>query len=191
MTGVRDGARSKLLRLGAALLVLVVIAPFVVTAVPEIATAERSFVVTSASMEPAIGVGSVILVDRVHPSAIERGDIITFRRDRSREPITHRVVGVEQRDTGRYFVTKGDANEEPDLQPVAARNVLGRVMVVIPIAGYVVAFAHTDLGTVSLVVVPGLLLLATELQRLYQIKRSAAVTDSGRQKDVGTEDRSS
>jgi signal peptidase len=142
-------------------------------------------------MEPAIDVGSVILVDRVHPSAIDRGDVITFKRDRSREPITHRVVRIEQRDTGRYFVTKGDANEEPDLQPVAASSVLGRVMVAIPIVGYVVAFAHTDLGTVSLVVIPGLLLLTTELQRLYRIRRSAAATSTGRQKDVGTEDRSS
>jgi hypothetical protein len=50
-----------------------------------------------------------------------------------------------------------------------------------PLVGYVVAFAQTDLGTVSLVVVPGVLLLVTELHRLQRIRRSVTPADPKRQ----------
>jgi signal peptidase len=96
MTAKYPDWQRTLLRLGLAIVIVGAIAPFVVTAIPSVAGAEHSFVVTSASMEPAIDVGSVVLVESVAPTTIDRGDVITFRVERGQRPITHRVTRVEE-----------------------------------------------------------------------------------------------
>jgi signal peptidase len=161
--------RGKWLRRGLVAVLLVAVVPFVVTAVPQAVGAEESYVVLSGSMEPTMSAGDVVVVNAVAPSAIERGDVITFRDDRQR--VTHRVVNVTQEDGQRQFVTKGDANEEADMTPVAAESVVGRVAVVLPFIGHIVLFAQTRVGIAALVLVPAALLLATELRSLVGMYR--------------------
>ncbi|MFB6071259.1 MAG: signal peptidase I [Halanaeroarchaeum sp.] len=154
---------------GFVLFVLILI-PFVVFAVPQVVGASQSYVVLSSSMAPTINAGDVVIVEDVPPAAIEEGDIITFRPSGggfgSAERVTHRVVEVVQREDGTYFRTKGDAVEEPDPTLVAASNVVGRVVFHIPYLGYVVTFAGTKMGIVSLVIVPAVLLGVSEVYDL-------------------------
>lgn len=175
--------------LGVVLLVALV-APFVIHAVPTLVGAEHSYVVTSGSMEPAIGVGSVVMVNDVAPGEIGQGDVITYRTGENAEPTTHRVVEVVERDGGVAYRTAGDANEEPDPELVAADQVEGRVMTVgghlfvIPHVGYAIAFANTRPGYVAMVVVPIALLLVSEM---YDVL-FAAGSDTSRS-DSGTDSR--
>ncbi|MFC5278478.1 signal peptidase I [Halorubrum rubrum] len=153
--------------LGIALLIAVV-APFVVYAVPAVVGAEYSFVVLTASMTPAIAPGDVVVVDERDPAAIGEGDVITFVRGESEVPVTHRVIGVTETGGEVAFETKGDANEDPDSAPVPASNVLGAVAFSIPYIGYVIQFADSSTGFVLLVVVPFALLAVSELWSLYR-----------------------
>jgi signal peptidase len=166
----RDHART----VGLVLLVAVVV-PFVVFAVPQVVGAEQSYVVLSGSMEPAIPTGSAVIVERASPDAIERGDVITFEGGSSELTTTHRVVEVRTVDGERRFRTKGDNNEDVDPRPVPEEAVVGRVMelsvpgvgsalFVIPFIGYVVQFAKTTVGFGLLVVLPFALLVASELR---------------------------
>jgi signal peptidase len=139
-----------------ALLVVAAVVPFVVFAVPQTVGADHGFVILSGSMEPALSPGDVVIVSG--SASVQVGDVITFD-DGNSVPTTHRVVGVED---GQY-VTKGDANENADSRPVAPADVLGRVVLTLPLIGYVVLWANTPLGYVSLVVVPLVLLGASEL----------------------------
>ena len=153
--------------LGIALLIAVV-APFVVYAVPAVVGAEYSFVVLTASMTPAIAPGDVVVVDERDPAAIDEGDVITFVRGESEVPVTHRVIGVTETGGEVAFETKGDANEDPDSAPVPASNVLGAVAFTIPYIGYVVQFTDSATGFTLLVVLPFALLALSEVWSLYR-----------------------
>lgn len=163
MTGLPTPGR--LVRVGGAVVLVVAVLVVGVTAVPELAGADRSYVVTSGSMEPAIGVDDVVLVRSVEPSSVERGDVITFGRAGGART-THRVVEVVEREDGRYFRTKGDANEDADPRLVAPPDVVGEAVLTIPHVGSLVRFANTGPGAIVLVVVPAVLLAATELWHL-------------------------
>ena len=161
--------------LGFVLLVALVV-PFVVFAVPQTIGADHGFVVLSGSMEPAISPGDVVIVAS---GPVTVGDVITYRTG-NEVPTTHRLV--EEVD-GAYR-TKGDANENADAGLVAPEQVLGSVIVVIPLIGYVILWANTTLGFVLLVVVPLVLLGGMEVYRFLRDPEeehatATAATDGG------------
>ena len=160
-TGSRALSAGRYVVSGVALLLLLaLVAPFVVYGFPGVIGADASFVVLSGSMEPDIRAGDAVVVDSVRPAQIAVGDVITFTRDGSSSPITHRVLEATGEGAERSFVTKGDSNEEADAQPVPAANVIGRVVVTIPYIGLVVDFANTQPGFLLFVALPiGLLIL--------------------------------
>lgn len=88
----------------------------------------RLYIVMSGSMEPALPVGSIVIVNTGDKKP-ERGDIITFRRGET--IVTHRVAGKSE---GRYL-TKGDANGEPDSVLTEPDRVIGTVCGWIPFPG--------------------------------------------------------
>jgi signal peptidase I len=80
--------------------------------------------VLSGSMEPKISVGGLVVIKPVDAMTLRIGDVISYQRPDLKTPICHRIVEVQEKADGRYFVTKGDANEEIDesLVPVSAVN---------------------------------------------------------------------
>ena len=120
----------------------------------------ESFVVYSGSMEPALGVGDLAVVQIVKSTELKEGDIITYRPAQQPELlVTHRLVQIGLDDRGRLqFTTKGDANSVVDQVAVRPEAVLGRVAYSIPKLGYLVDFAKRPEGRVLLIAIPGLLL---------------------------------
>jgi len=162
---------------GRALLVVVLlalIAPFVVYAVPATVGAEASYVVLTASMTPAIAPGDVVIVDAVPARDVRVGDVIVFEQQAGDPiPITHRVIAVDRPvDAPPEFRTKGDANEDADLTPVTPDRLVGRVAFTIPLIGHVVQFVGTPTGFVALVVLPLGLLVVSEVVDLLRSGRS-------------------
>ena len=153
-------------------LLIALVAPFVVYAVPGVVGAEHSFVVLTASMTPAIAPGDVVIVDERDPSSTAEGDVITFVRGGSEVPVTHRVIDVVDGPTGIAFETQGDANGGPDASLVPGENVLGVVAITIPYIGYVIQFADSPAGFAALVVVPFGLLVLSELWSLARARNA-------------------
>jgi signal peptidase len=91
-------------------------------------------VVISGSMEPALGIGAVALIqNRTDPVV---GDIIVF--DAADTRIIHRVIDV---DSQGCFQTMGDANTVPDRYflyrtCVPRHNVSGTLLASVPLVGY-------------------------------------------------------
>ena len=112
------------------------------------------YVVVSGSMEPAIPVGSIVYSKEVDPAQLQTGDVIVFTDPaRGTTPITHRVV---TNDTGtKTIITKGDANEREDANPVTYNHVIGIVTRHVPRIGFTAAMFTSLLGKVT----AGLLLL--------------------------------
>lgn len=144
-------------------LVLLVVAVFVVQAVPGVIGADASYVVLSGSMEPEISPGDAVVVKSVDPGDIETGDVITFVRAAESTPVTHRVVEVVETEDGVTFRTKGDANDAPDPAVVPGSSVTGQVWFVIPYVGHVVMFANTRVGMALLIGLPVVLFVLSEL----------------------------
>ena len=79
--------------------------------------------VISGSMEPAIPVGSLILVDATAPEDLLEGDVVAFESGES--VIAHRVK--DNHVVEGQLITRGDANDAADLEPVAYSAVRGKV----------------------------------------------------------------
>src|SRR5690625_2341410 len=111
--------------------------------------------VLSGSMEPDIKTGSVIFINVVEDkAALKPNDVITFITEES-VPVTHRIIEVESE--GEQFITKGDANDGADLEPVLVQNVIGKYTgFTVPYAGYLMSFATSNQGTALLLIVPGI-----------------------------------
>jgi signal peptidase len=90
--------------------------------------------VLSGSMRPTMDVGDMAIVREVPADSIQPGDIIQFWREG--EMIIHRVVEARGKGDGRLFVTKGDANAEPDSALVTSGQVRGEVVLNIPKIGW-------------------------------------------------------
>ena len=90
------------------------------------------YTVVSGSMEPALPTGSAVFVKYTAPETIELGEIVAYM-DGS-EPVTHRVI--ENHMVERELVTKGDANEIADFDPVPYGSVIGNVRYSVPLLGF-------------------------------------------------------
>ena len=114
--------------------------------VPRLAGYE-GYVVVSGSMEPNIPTGSVIYSKKTDPALLQTGDVIVFVNEaRGTTPITHRVV-TNDPSTGT-IITKGDANEFADMNPVTYDEVIGKVAAHVPRIGFPVAMFTTVLGKI-------------------------------------------
>lgn len=171
----------RLLDTAGLVLLVAVVVPFVVASVPQLVGASQSYTVMSGSMEPAISPGDVVLVREVPPGSIAEGDVVTYEfatAGSTTERRTHRVVEVVRREDGRYFRTKGDANEEADRRLVPAGAVVGRVAYTIPYVGYVTLFASTAEGLLVLVLLPAGALFGSELLSLVAAVRESRAAGS-------------
>jgi len=160
-----SGTRRALHVVGVVALIALVV-PFLLFAVPGAVGADRSYVVLSGSMEPAISAGDAVLVDSVDPRTIAVGDVITFREADEGVPTTHRVVGVIDRTEAGptlAFRTQGDANEDADVGAVRPDQVVGKVVLVLPYVGHVVGFVDSEVGFLALVLGPVLLFVLNEV----------------------------
>lgn len=117
------------------------------------------YTVVSGSMEPAIPVGSLLYIQSAQPENMVPDDVIAFYGGRdSTAVITHRVV--ENREFMGEFITKGDANEKEDMEPVSYDNFIGKVQLAIPAAGKA---AQVFSDTPGKIAAAGLIVLAVFL----------------------------
>ncbi|NLX90201.1 MAG: signal peptidase I [Firmicutes bacterium] len=129
------------------------------------------YIVGSNSMNPALHKGSLLFVQPMDPQNVAAGDIITFQSAAGNgELITHRVVSVHAGEEGLSFTTRGDANEINDTIPVPAQNIIGKVEYYLPAVGYLISFAGTRTGLLSMIIIPAILLIIFELCSLFKIR---------------------
>ncbi|MBS3956352.1 MAG: signal peptidase I [Clostridiales bacterium] len=96
----------------------------------------RPILIASGSMRPAIEVGDIVVLAPVDADTIEIGDIIAFDHTGTGIPQVHRVIEVRQEGGEIRFVTKGDANDRADREPVPPEVIEGEIRVVIPKIGW-------------------------------------------------------
>lgn len=124
--------------------------------------------VANDSMEPELSAGDAIAYCPVGIEDIKVGDIIAFHS--SGDAVAcRRVTDVGFDGTSTVFQTKGDANRDPDQGMVLAEDVEGRVAYCIPHLGGFVEFAGSGGGLVLLIVVPGMLIVVSEIGGISRV----------------------
>ncbi|MFQ5932755.1 MAG: signal peptidase I [Nitrospiraceae bacterium] len=95
--------------------------------------------VSGASMYPMMKPGDLAITKDVPAEAVRVGDVIRFRV--ADAFVLHRVVEVQGNASEPSFITQGDANNVED-PPVAASQLEGKVILVVPKIGWVSISAH-------------------------------------------------
>lgn len=132
--------------LGTILLVLIIVICIPLT-LPK-AFGYEVYNVISGSMEPEIPVGSLVLIKDTEASTIQKKDVIAYYGGKDTEAIiTHRVV--ENKVLQGEFITKGDANESEDMNPIEYKYLIGKVELVIPKLGSVAQSISTMEGKIA------------------------------------------
>lgn len=126
----------------------------------------RPFLVQSGSMEPAIMTGDVIVIKSQDSYVIN--EVVTFHNNSGRV-VTHRIVAVEKGAINHY-ATKGDANRSGDEDSISDEQIIGKVILVIPKLGYLVAFTKSKWGLIMLLLIPATIFIIDELLKIRNAK---------------------
>jgi signal peptidase len=128
--------------------------------------------VLSGSMEPSIHTGSIVVVK---PAELYKvGDVITFGTiSKTKTPTTHRIVEVKNStSTGLTYITKGDANNAPDIREVRPSEIVGKELFTVPYVGYAINTAKKPWGFALIIIIPALLVIFDEGKKIRdEVKR--------------------
>jgi len=163
------------------LVFIVAVALLLIVSILPITGDIKFLVVQSGSMEPAIKMGSIVMVKPVEDYKI--GDVITFGPySKIKAPTTHRIYDIEVSAGQPIYITKGDANNAPDIRKVAKKDVLGKVLFSVPYLGYGVDFAKKPIGFVSIIIIPAAIIIFDEVRNISKevkkIKKSKSKEDN-------------
>ncbi len=133
-------------------------------------------VVLSGSMEPTYHVGSVVYVDKnVKADEIEVGDPITFYKEEN-VVATHRAIQIDKEN--QQFITKGDANNTQDINPIPFSSLIGKAVFTIPMIGFVSVYIKTAKGIIAACFVLALVVLLYAIPEILKVE----VDEPGRKK---------
>ena len=147
--------------------------------------------ITTGSMEPTLGIDTLIIVKEVDPASIQKGDIISFY---SSDPAldgmvnTHRVTSVTKEKNKFRYQTKGDGNNSVDLYDVSSKYLIGKVVASSNILGKISRLAANPLVFIPIILVPLAIILLSNLIRIIRLsgviakeEEEAAIKDALRQ----------
>ncbi len=138
-----------------------------------------AYVIISPSMVPTINVQDAVIIKRVEGKDIKLGDIITFTSTDGRYSgvtITHRVVRIEKTSSGKYmFRTKGDNNNAEDATLVGEDYINGKVILRIPMIGYIQYFLSQAYGWIIAIVIPCLGIIIYDIIKVIKLIKNNMV----------------
>ena len=90
-------------------------------------------VIATGSMLPVIRPGDMVIMEDTAAGSLQVGDIAVYRSGNYQ--IVHRVAAINTTSNGNSFVFKGDNNDAPDAKAVEYKQILGKVVQIIPYVG--------------------------------------------------------
>jgi len=146
---------------------IVLIAVLLIVSVFPITGNYKLMIVQSGSMEPAIKMGSIVVIKPAEDYKI--GDVITFGPySKTKAPTTHRIYDIKVTGGTPVYITKGDANNAPDAREITKRDVLGKVFFSIPYIGYAVDAAKKPFGFMLIIIVPAVIIIYDEARKIFE-----------------------
>ena len=122
-------------------------------------------------MEPKIPKGSVVINQWADQKDLKIGDIITYQHPSDKKIIyvTHRIVEIDKTGLLWRFETKGDANPASDFGLITQAGTEGKVILTIPLIGYLIEFFKTPIGFILLIALPLLIFIVRQTRDVWQM----------------------
>lgn len=127
------------------------------------------YTIISPSMEPNINVYDVVLVKKTNINKLKKGDVITFYSTNNYfgdTPITHRIVNIDDRTS---IIVKGDHNEKADNEKVIPKNIIGKVIFVIPSLGKLQFFLASKSGFIFAIIIPAIVIITYDVYKIMKM----------------------
>ncbi len=155
---------------------IAIIALLLIVSVLPITGNYKLMIVQSGSMEPAIKMGSVVMVKPAEDYKI--GDVITFGPySKTKAPTSHRIYDIKVVDGQPVYITKGDVNNAPDTREIKKSDIVGKVLFSVPYMGYAVDFAKKPMGFALIIIVPAAIIIIDEIKKIYGEIRKKKTTE--------------
>lgn len=129
------------------------VASYVIIILIGILMASHLNVVVSGSMEPAFYRGDIVAIENVHTfygtqefdpeNDVHVGDVVVYDAAWYDDPVIHRVIEIDTINGSKYYMIKGDNNQNPDPYYVEPSRIKAKVitvggnLLVIPKLGYI------------------------------------------------------
>lgn len=113
---------------------------------------KQLFIVETNSMKPLFDGGDLIVNKKVDPKTLKVGDVVAYSEEKV--VVTHRIEEIQEEDGKLSFITKGDANNAADINPVSEDNVESIYWFRIKNLGRVAMFMQTPFGMFLFVGLP-------------------------------------
>lgn len=127
------------------------------------------YTIISPSMEPNINVYDVVLVKKTNINKLKKGDVITFYSTNNYfgdTPITHRIANIDDRTS---IIVKGDHNEKADNEKVISKNIIGKVILVIPSLGKLQFFLASKSGFIIAIIIPAIVIITYDVYKIMKM----------------------
>ena len=127
------------------------------------------YTIISPSMEPNINVYDVVLVKKTNINKLKKGDVITFYSTNNYfgdTPITHRIANIDDRTS---IIVKGDHNEKADNEKVIPKNIIGKVILVIPSLGKLQFFLASKSGFIVAIIIPARVIITYDVYKIMKM----------------------
>jgi len=145
---------------------IVVVALLLIVSVLPITGNYKVMTVISGSMQPAIKMGSVVIVKPA--SDYQIGDVITFGPySKTKVPTSHRIYDIKVEGGQPVYITKGDVNNAPDSREIKKSDIVGKVLFSVPYMGYAVEFAKKPIGFALIIIIPAAIIVGDEIKKIY------------------------
>lgn len=143
---------AKILNTTGTLIMVAVILLMIPLTVPKL-FGLKLYGILSGSMEPTYKVGGVVYVKEALPSEISVGDVISYSNYLGVDIVTtHRVAEIRE----DAFITKGDANNTTDAEPVRFSRLIGKPIFYLPFFGALSTFIFSIKGLCVGIIVFGI-----------------------------------
>ena len=159
------------------LILVLVIVVSIFPLLPPFKNYYHSRTVLTGSMGPKIPKGSVVINQWADQKNLKVGDVITYQHPSDKKIIyvTHRIVKIDKTGLLWRFETKGDANPAPDFGLITQAGTEGKVILTIPLIGYLIEFFKTPVGFILLVALPLLIFIVRQTRDVLKMWKKRKV----------------
>jgi signal peptidase len=88
-------------------------------------------------MRPELEVGDIVIIQEIPVEEIQKGDIIQYFDPDMPIPVVHRVHEITMEENNKFYITKGDANSDPDSDPIVSDQIMGKSVFTLPKIGWI------------------------------------------------------
>jgi len=121
-------------------------------------------VVTSESMVPTLQPGDLLILQGRTAEEIQVGDIIVYEDSWYIDaPIVHRVVDIDIIADEYHFITRGDANPHNDPGDRTIDEIVGVMVLRVPLLGNVSMFLRTPPGWATIILIFAAIIILPEV----------------------------